>query len=177
MCYRSRMAAERIPSYEEFWPHYLAEHRHPVSRRIHFVGTNGFLASLMASTALNPIGFPLAMTGFGLILRDALKKGEGDGPKLKHVAGMVLLPTLAAPLTFPLGVVFAYGCAWTGHFGFEKNKPATFGYPLWSLISDFRMWSHMLRGQLWSGDPLEELGLEYPGDLDVDEIPVATVHA
>ncbi|HEY8428001.1 MAG TPA: DUF962 domain-containing protein, partial [Sandaracinaceae bacterium] len=49
---------------------------------------------------------------------------------------------------------------WAGHFGFEKNRPATFKFPLWSLAGDFKMWSHMVRGRLWSGDPLEELGLE-----------------
>ena len=33
----------------------------------------------------------------------------------------------------------AYGLAWTGHFVFEKNKPATFKYPIQSFKSDFKM--------------------------------------
>ena len=41
-----------------------------------------------------------------------------------------------------------YGFAWLGHFVFEKNKPATFTYPLWSLTGDFLMFYHILTGQL-----------------------------
>lgn len=161
--------SERIESFEEFWPHYLSEHRSPVSRRLHFVGTTGFLASMVGSTVLNPITFPLSMVGFGAVFADAMRRGEGEKPSFLHVAGMVALPTLASPLFFPAGVVFAYGCAWAGHFGVEKNRPATFKYPIWSLAGDFRMWSHMLRGKLWSGDPLEELGLEAPSEHSESE--------
>lgn len=41
-----------------------------------------------------------------------------------------------------------YGFAWVGHFFFEKNKPATFVYPLFSLASDFIMFWHILTGQI-----------------------------
>ncbi len=41
-----------------------------------------------------------------------------------------------------------YGFAWVGHAFFEKNKPATFQYPFWSLISDFRLFFDIVAGRL-----------------------------
>lgn len=41
-----------------------------------------------------------------------------------------------------------YGCAWIGHFVFEKNRPATFTYPLYSLWGDWVMYKDMLTGKI-----------------------------
>lgn len=49
---------------------------------------------------------------------------------------------------FALLPVIGYGFAWIGHFFFEKNKPATFTYPWWSLMSDFKMYFDWLSGKL-----------------------------
>ena len=46
----------------------------------------------------------------------------------------------------PAGLVAGYACAWIGHFGFEKNKPASFKRPLYSFMGDWVMYKDM-----WSG--------------------------
>ncbi|MDX1757322.1 MAG: DUF962 domain-containing protein [Marinobacter sp.] len=44
--------------------------------------------------------------------------------------------------------VIGYGFAWVGHFKFEKNRPATFKYPLYSLMGDWVMLKDMLVGRI-----------------------------
>ena len=97
---------ERYRSFREFYPDYLAEHRNPTSRRLHFAGTALVLAT--AAAAL--------LTGRWLWL-------------------------LAMP-------VFGYGFAWVGHLVFERNRPATFRHPLYSLAGDFVMFKDLLTGRL-----------------------------
>lgn len=44
--------------------------------------------------------------------------------------------------------LFGYGFAWAGHYLFEKNRPATFQHPLYSLAGDWVMYAQMLRGKI-----------------------------
>lgn len=44
--------------------------------------------------------------------------------------------------------VVGYGFAWVGHIGFEKNRPATFKHPFYSLLGDFRMFWDILTGRV-----------------------------
>ncbi|MEZ4751368.1 MAG: DUF962 domain-containing protein [Bdellovibrionota bacterium] len=53
------------------------------------------------------------------------------------------------PLWLPIGLVGSYGLAWFSHFFIEKNRPATFQYPVWSFLGDFKMYGQMWCGKLW----------------------------
>jgi hypothetical protein len=49
---------------------------------------------------------------------------------------------------FLIAPLIGYGFAWVGHFVFQKNKPATFKYPVWSLFGDFKMFGLMASGRI-----------------------------
>ena len=92
-------------TYGEFWRHYLAAHKDPRSRALHYAGT---------------------LAAAGLIAAAAARDWRW---------------LLAVPLV-------GYGPAWLGHAAFERNRPATFDHPLWSLLSDIRMLGLFLAGRL-----------------------------
>jgi hypothetical protein len=74
------------------------------------------------------------------------------------VVGIALFAAATGRWGWLIAVPLAgYAFAWIGHFAVEKNRPATFTYPLWSLAADFRMWALWLGGRL--GPELDRAGV------------------
>jgi hypothetical protein len=90
--------------------------------------------------------------------------GEHLDPRsraLHYVGTTLAISTVAAaaltvnPAWLLLTPVVGYTPAWIGHFIIEKNRPATFKYPVWSLRGDFKMLSLALAGKM--GAEIERL--------------------
>lgn len=69
----------------------------------------------------------------------------GSALVLTMLAYILTTGSWALLITLPL---IGYGFAWVGHFVFEKNRPATFKYPLYSLMGDWVMFKDILVGKI-----------------------------
>ena len=103
-------------SYSEFYTFYLSEHSKPLTKLFHFMGTTGVLVCW-------------GLLAYQCIMKYAVDKASAQNPNW-WLLGLALL--------------IGYGLAWFSHFCIEKNKPATFKYPLWSFIGDFVMYYEIL---------------------------------
>jgi hypothetical protein len=93
-----------------------------------------------------------------------LREHAKPATRALHYAGTTLVVGIAiyalvtgSWLLFAVLPVAGYGFAWVAHFAVEKNRPATFTYPLWSLAGDFKMWWMWLTGRL--GPELKRAGV------------------
>lgn len=84
-----------------------------------------------------------------------VREHSRPGTRLLHAAGTlsstaILVGALAAGRLrlLPLALVAGYGAAWAAHFLIERNRPATFKHPLWSLAADYKMVALMLAGRM-----------------------------
>ena len=74
--------------------------------------------------------------------------------RLHFVGSSLALACLAAALLtgswafILLGLLCGYGFAWVGHFGFERNKPASFKRPLYSFMGDWVMYKDIWTGKI-----------------------------
>lgn len=87
--------------------------------------------------------------------RHYVNEHSRPGTRLLHTAGtvasaalIVLFVTRGRWLWLPVALVPGYGLSWIGHYFVERNTPATFGHPLWSLYSDFKMVALVLTGRM-----------------------------
>ncbi|SEJ85091.1 hypothetical protein SAMN05518849_115125 [Sphingobium sp. AP50] len=100
-----------------------------------------------------------------------LQEHARPGTRALHYAGTSLVVglLLSAPFIGQWWMAAAlpvagYGFAWAGHGLIERNRPATFRHPLWSLRADFVMWQRFLTGKI-SRD-LAKAGVRADGTVD-----------
>jgi hypothetical protein len=94
-----------------------------------------------------------------------LREHANPVTRLVHAAGtllgllVLLWGVILGPLWLVLlALVLGYAFAWGSHLLVERNRPATFRHPLWSLASDLRMAWLLLTGRL--GAELRRAGLD-----------------
>ena len=73
------------------------------------------------------------------------------------VLALIAYSVLAGQYALLLGIpIIGYGFAWLGHYFFEHNRPATFTYPLYSLIGDWVMFKDVLVGKVTLSKPISK---------------------
>lgn len=98
-----------------------------------------------------------------------LREHAKPATRAMHYAGttLALMIAVAAVVTgnwwwILVTPLVGYAFAWIAHFKIEHNRPATFGYPLWSFLADYKMWGYWLTGRL--GPELRRAGVATPAD-------------
>jgi hypothetical protein len=82
-----------------------------------------------------------------------LEHSRAASRALHFVGSSLALVLLASAVWYSPWLLIAvpmvgYGFAWIGHFAIEHNRPASFKYPLWSFLADWKMWALTLCGRM-----------------------------
>jgi hypothetical protein len=74
----------------------------------------------------------------------------GTGLAILCLSQVVMWGVIGGFWSLIWAAIFGYGFAWAGHYFIEKNQPATFTYPAWSLMGDFKMFFEVVtRKRAW----------------------------
>lgn len=79
--------------------------------------------------------------------KPATRRWHFAGTSLALICALKAVAT-GKPGWLLVGLLAGYGPAWYSHYVIEKNRPATFRHPLWSLRADFVMWGRMIGGTM-----------------------------
>jgi hypothetical protein len=89
---------------------------------------------------------PLVFRSFAEFYPFYLTQHQHPTCRWLHVAGtvtavvtMLMLAVQGAWIWIPLAMLIPYPPGWIGHFVFEKNRPASFRWPLYSMLGDLAM--------------------------------------
>ena len=134
-------------TFEQFYPHYLREHGQKITRQWHYVGTSLFVLYTLTQPMLI-----LAILTAGLAAYSAMpffRDLSTGAPEIAILMSVYLISGRLLTHSWKKAIIpllLGYTFAWVGHFFFEHNKPATFIYPTFSLLGDFRMMYDAIRG-------------------------------
>lgn len=142
------VVAKKFGSFSEFYPFYLGEHSTIECKRFHYAGTLLMMVFLLFNSKLI---LPLFAAGaVGFVAFPFFRHMQSGLPEMALMIGTYILCGVASTKSWKLTLlplIIGYGFAWAGHFFFEGNKPATFVYPIFSLMGDFNMLADALRGK------------------------------
>lgn len=135
---------------DSFYAFYLKEHSQPTTRLLHYIGTSIFVAGVVASPQLLlALGLALAL-GHSVVFPLTRRLATG-ALEMALVLGVFAVVGKAYTRSWARTLapaVAAYTFAWVAHFFVEHNRPATFIYPTFSLICDFRMLGDAIRSSV-----------------------------
>lgn len=150
-----RAAEKPYDTFDQFYPFYLSQHADRTCRRLHFIGTSIIILIILLSRSGFKYGASLVPAMLGGAAFSILTAHRPDG--LIEAAFMIqayLMTVRSLSDSWKAAVpaigllLVGYGFAWVGHFHFEMNRPATFIYPTYSLMSDFKLWYEIVTGRI-----------------------------
>ncbi len=127
-------------SFASFFPFYVSQHQDETCVLLHVIAT-----SILILMCVNDyrVALSIGLSALaGLSSKELTRSFSHGFVEMAIMQGIFFMSMLhmKASMKRALAVpVVCYGLAWVGHFFFEDNKPATFMYPVYSLLGDFNL--------------------------------------